>query len=434
MFTQRIKAFIAETVNRNRILAVLDQGLLNFYGFLYVILIVRPLSKEELGILMIADSVKFFFFALAEGCWGQAVMKYYAGAESKDKGEVLTTSTALKAAALLAGSLVIVVFAVPAANFMRAPGLEILLYLLPLVVAGKILYNTAREVMVAQLDYLRLFLFHCFHAVIFLGGIVTGLLWWKMDSALKVMLVFLTANTFSSLAAFPFLKGKWHWGRFDKKWSKDIFKFSRAAFINTTGSWLYWKTDILMIGAMLDPASAAVYGISSHFVKAFTLLSEAFNLLVLPAVAKISRNMEKIPKSAFDKIIDIYKRAGIVLQAMHIVLIGIFIAFAKSIIVLLFSAKYEAAAPVLQVLLFGLALTPFARLAGSVLTGIGKPQICAGITWTTGASNVVMNYFLIGMMGIMGAAVSSSVSMALMLVLYVYYIRQVGKTLVVNDE
>jgi len=434
MLSHHIKGFITETVSRNRILAVLDQGLLNFYGFLYVILIVRPLSKEELGILMIADSVKFFFFALAEGCWGQAVMKYYAGADSGDRGRILTTSMGLKAAALIVGSMVIVLLAVPTADLMHAPGLTLLLYLVPLVVAGKILYNTAREVMVAQQDYLRMFLFHIVHAVIFITGIVSGLIWWKMDSAVKVMLVFLAANTLGSLAAFPFLKGRWEWGKFDKKWSKEVYRFSRAAFINTTGSWLYWKTDILMIGAMLDPASAAVYGICSHFVKAFTLLSEAFNLLLLPAVSKISRNLEEIPRSAFDRIMDIYRQAGIILQALHIILIAVFIIFTKPIIVLLFSAKYAASAPVLQVLLIGLALTPFARLAGSVLTGIGRPQTCAEITWVTGASNVVMNYILIGIMGIMGAAVSSSVSMGLMLILYIYYIRKAGKTIVVNDE
>ena len=407
-----------------RFFVIFDQGLLNLYGFIYILLIVRPFPKDELGILMIAESIKILTFALVDGCWSQALIKFLSGADDEEKGDILTTSLILKVFALSAASILLIILASPIALLMKAQALAKLIWLIPLLVAGKIIYNTSRAILISRQEYRMLFFYHLLYAIIFLGSLITGLLFFQLDKALEVMIVFLITNFACSILAFPFLQGKWSWGKFDKIWAKRIYSFSRSAFINTTGSWLYWKTDILMIGAMINPAFTAIYSISSHFIKAFTLLFEAFHLILYPVVSKIAQNLIVIPDESKTKIKYIYKNAGFLLQGIVIVLAGFFFVFAEQVVVILFSEKYIETVPVLRILIVGIAATPFSRLGGSVLNGIGKPHIAAVITWSIGICNVILNFILIPKLGMAGAAISSSFSMIIMTILYLVIIQK----------
>ena len=407
-----------------RLFVVFDQGLLTIYGFLYILLIVRTLPKAELGDLMIADSIRYFTFALADGSWGHALIRYLAGASREEKGSILTTGMFLKLVSLVAVTVLLLIISQPVSLLMHSASLFYLLLLIPLLIAGKMIYSTARSILISEQLFRRLFLCHLSYAVIFLIGILYCRLALELDKAYKVMLVFLTANVISSLASFLFIKGLWRLGPLKKKWVGEIYRFSRAAFINIAGSWLYWKTDIFMLGAFIDPVAAAIYSIGGHFIKAFTLILEAFHMILFPAVSALSANKEELSPETKKEIMKMYKTLGTILQAIVVVLAIVVFILAEPIIILLFSEKYIDSAPVLRILLIGLVLNPFARLGSSVLCGIGKPQISALITWIIGGLNVVINLALIPIWGILGASVSSSISMAVMLLLYYYYLNK----------
>jgi len=385
---------------------------------------VRTLPKAELGDLMIADSIKYFTVALADGSWGHALIRYLAGAEKEEKGSILTTGMFLKLVSLAAVTVLLLIISKPVSLLMHSPSLFYLILIIPALIAGKMIYNTARSILLSEQLFKRLFLCHLSYAIIFLAGILYCRLALELDKAYKVMVVFLLANVLGSLASFFFIKGLWKLGPLKKNWIGEIYRFSRAAFINIAGSWLYWKTDIFMLGAFIDPIAAAIYSIGGHFIKAFTLVLEAFHMILFPAVSALSENKEELAPETKKEIMKMYKTLGSILQVLVVLLAIIVFILAEPIVILLFSEKYAASAPVLRILLIGLALNPYARLGSSVLCGIGKPQISALITWIVGGMNVVINLALIPIWGILGAAVSSSISMAVMLLLYYYYLRK----------
>ena len=418
------QSLLKESLKGDRFYTVLDQGLLSIYGFIYIIMIVRPLTKFELGYLVLADSVKFFIAALADGCWGQALIKYIAGAEEDEQGTVLATGVLVKILALFACFVVVWIISDPLSKLLNSPPLKVLLRLLPAVVGAKMVYTTGRTVLVARREFRRLFLVHFLYAVVFLSAILLSRWLFGLERALEVILVFLTANLLGSLATFWFLKGRWKLGAYSREWRIKIVKFAKAAFINTTGSWLYWKTDVLMLGGFRGPEAAAIYGIAGHFTKLFTLLLEAFHLVIFPSVSAITKNKPALSHQNMIKIKRLYLRAGFILQLLIAFASIVLFIFAQQFIVFLFSDRYLDSVPVLRILLVGLLMTPFARLGGSVLNGMGYPHICAVITWITGCVNVMLNLILIPQLGLNGAAISSAISMGVMLIMYIWMVAK----------
>lgn len=415
---------IPALVKNNKIFTLFDQGLLGFYGFVYVLLIVRPLSKEEFGAFMLADSFKFFIFALVDGSVSQSLIKYLAGADDSEKPAILTTCLVLKVSLLALITVLIFPLVNPLASLFNTPVLPMLLLLISPTVAGKIIYNSSRAILISRQEFDRLFYLHLTHAVIFLGGIILGSYYFRIDSALQVMLIFLYANFLSSILSFFFIKGRWKLGRFDLKWLSLIYQYSQSAFINTTGSWLYWKTDILMLGAFIGPAAAGIYGICGHFMKAFTLLMESFHLALFPAVSELSGNKNDIVDETRNRLKHLLLKYGIYLQIITAFSSVFIILIAKPLIILLFTNKFAPAVPALQILLIGIILTPFSRLSGSIFSGLGKPHISAAITWITGIINVILNLIMIPAIGMVGAAAASTISALSMTILYAFILRK----------
>lgn len=373
---------------------------------------------------MIADSIKFFAFAMADGSWGHALIRYLAGAGKEEKGSILTSGMFLKLVSLVGITVLMLIIAKPVSLLMHSESLFYLILLIPALIAGKMVYATARSILLSEQLFRRLFLCHLCYAIIFLTGILYFRFFRELDTAFTIMLIFFATGVLSSLTSLLFIKGLWSIGPLKKNWIREIYRFSRAAFINIAGSWLYWKTDIFMLGAFIDPIAAAVYSIGGHFIKAFTLVLEAFHMVLFPAVSSLSANKQELSPEIKKEIMRKYLTLGTILQVFVLTLAIIAFILAEPIIILLFSEKYADSVPVLRILLIGLALNPFARLGSSVLCGIGKPEISALITWIIGGLNVVINLALIPIWGINGAAVSSSISMAVMLLLYYYYLKK----------
>ena len=401
-----------------KLFALFDQSLISIYGFVYILLIIRPLPRVEMGYLMLVEAVRFFLTALADGSIGWAQIKYLSGGEADERGAIITTGLLMKLVLLVFVTVLIIVFRGLFADLMKSPPLEGLLLMIPLMLLAKIPHNQGRHILIAQRNYSRIFYFDLVYASSFIGLLLAGKAIIGLDRAFEVLMVFVLSGVIASLTTPLFLKGRWTFGRFDIKWAKKQYIFGRDSFINTTGSYLYQKTDQLMLGAMINPVAVAVYSIAGHFSKVFQLLNEAFNMVVLPSVSAISRNKENITREETLKIKRLYLAHSFLLQGLAVASALILFITADWVIVFLFGANYADAAPVLKILLVGLVALPFARLAGSVIVGMGRPDICARITWVTGGINLILNLILIPRSGMIGAAISSSASLIVMLIIY----------------
>ncbi|MBC8204428.1 polysaccharide biosynthesis C-terminal domain-containing protein [bacterium] len=411
-------------IKGRNLFALFDQALVTIYGFIYILIIVRTLPQVEMGYLMLEEAVRFFLSALSDGSIGQAQIKYLSGCEPEERGDIIATGLIMKLMVLGGAFILVFVFRGLFADLMQSPALSTLLLMAPLIILSKLLHNHGRHILVARQEYFRLFCLDLVFSLIFLSLLFGGKYLTGLDTAMKVLWVSVISGFAVTLALPLFVKGRWAFGRYNRMWARKQYIFARDIFINTAGYWLYQRTDQLMLGAMVNPVAVAVYSIAGHFFKVFQLLNEAFNLVVLPGTSKISRNKDILTFEENRQVKKLYFSNGIILQSLA-ALLGLFLFItADWLIVFLFGADYADAALVLKIMLIGLVAVPFARLAGSVIAGLGRPDICAKITWITGGINLALNFVLIPKIGMAGAAVSSSASLVCMLVMYSFVLKK----------
>jgi len=84
--------------------------------------------------------------------------------------------------------------------------------------------------------------------------------------------------------------------------------------------------------------------------------------------------------------------------------------FAKDILLIFYGADYVVGSPALKILAIAIIFYSVHLINSSVFTGIGSPQTHTRIVIAGGLLNIVLNYFLIPVYGIVGAAIGTAVA------------------------
>jgi len=101
--------------------------------------------------------------------------------------------------------------------------------------------------------------------------------------------------------------------------------------------------------------------------------------------------------------------------------------FAEQFLQTFFTADYVAGKLALQILIFGVMLYVVGSINNSMIAGMGKPKTITKIILFAALINVVANIFLIPSFGINGAAVATTLSYLIILILSTFKISQFVK-------
>ena len=195
--------------------------------------------------------------------------------------------------------------------------------------------------------------------------------------------------------------------RFDKNLLKTVLVESAPLALAAACSNIYSRCDTLMVGAMLSKADVGVYAIAGKLI----------------AVTQIG--IVPIRESVYPKLIQLYskdkmkyaeKYVQITSILSWICIIGIFVSF----IVLPYcfnflSQDYELAYPVYQIYVIGTFFLYNAGLRAGhfTLTGNGNILLISQIVCVV--LNLILNFFLISLFGIYGAAMATVITQGLSL-------------------
>lgn len=224
-----------------------------------------------------------------------------------------------------------------------------------------------------------------------------------------VWFVCVTAFDFLSLAigyviAYNIKGGKLFFKRFDVCVAKELLKDSWPLMFSSVFAVIYLRIDQLMIKEMLGSHELGVYSAAVRLAEAFYFLPALITASVFPAIL----NARKLDVHLY------YSR----LQALYSILVWLAISigvvfsfFGAAILVCLFGNEYAAAGNVLVVYawssVFVFVSAGFGRyLIAENLAVINMYRVVLGAFL-----NVVLNLFLIGRYGVIGAAYSTLVSL-----------------------
>lgn len=166
------------------------------------------------------------------------------------------------------------------------------------------------------------------------------------------------------------------------------------------------QIDIILIGYFLMAADVGYYSTAIAIAALFTIIPSAIQRITFPATSEFwSKNNHQ----ALNKMID----KGMKYSACILLFFGLGVGFfAKEIIGFVFGPEFVCAALPLCVLLIarvirGGTVVPI----GNILPAIGRPDINLKLVVVCAGMNVALNILLIPIFGILGAAIATTISL-----------------------
>ncbi|OOE62356.1 flippase [Salinivibrio kushneri] len=237
-------------------------------------------------------------------------------------------------------------------------------------------------------------------AVIFSFSIVKiGLAYYGIELVYIMAIFALESGTFSILTYMFFRKythGK-ETIAIDINYCFSLLKKSKWLIFSAFASMVYLKIDQIMIGSMLGNKEVAQYAVASKISEVWYFLPTIFVNAIFPKIIDIKKTSE----SKYRKTIDL---TNSLLFYSALVIAGIVCLFSYDIINLLFGESYIQSTTVLQIHIWACVFIFMRALASKILI-VEEIYHISLLSHGVGAIvNVCLNFYLIPLLGIEGAA------------------------------
>ena len=198
---------------------------------------------------------------------------------------------------------------------------------------------------------------------------------------------------------------------------RNILKVSIPLMLAQSVQFIMAWTDKLMIGNMMSAENVAVYGVAFRFSMGVSIALMAINSISSPKFAE---------KFASD---DIKGMGKVAMQSAKMIfwtsipLAAILLIFPKFFMGL-YGAEFLIGFEVLRWLIIGRIVNALSGSVGNLMQMSGQQNIYMNILIIGTVINVVLNYYLIPIYGIKGAAISSVVSLSFWNLTMVYMVKR----------
>lgn len=249
--------------------------------------------------------------------------------------------------------------------------------------------------LIVILNQLGVFLF----CVLFL--IVLG---WGLLGAVAA---FVSAQLLVFLALFYFLKQEFSLtlfrGRFSKSYFRNSFFYGLKGHISNILAFINYRVDLFIIAYFLNDVSVGLYSVAVTVVERIWVVSQSVSTVLFARVSNLSTGVERAKFTAV-----------VARNVLFISLIGGLLLYFLGawIIQLLFGAAFADAIVPFIWLIPGVVLLSFARILSNFFSGIGKPEINTYVASFTTVLNIGLNVYLVPKLGVVGAAIATSITYA----------------------
>lgn len=380
-------------------------AVLSFVGILYF---ARELGASILGVFFLFQALTGVFSMVSNLGIRAGISKRMS--EGKKPGEFLSSGILLKLGVLL---LVVLIIGLGSSYINEYVGVQIAGLVIITVIfrdLGHLLVHVLRGELRVSESALLLFV----NKVVWIGvaavlismeyelyGLVYGVIVGLVAKTLVGLYLVSTTPTLPSMEA-----------------ASSIWQYSKYTIIPSIDTYAHNWTDVLIMGVFLSSAAVGAYEIAWRIIGPIFLLTSSISSTVFPQISAWDAEGES------DRIERIIPKA--LTPALILIIPAFFGAALLSFeaLSLLFGTEFGAAALALPILIAGLIPRAFRSIAGKTLEGIDKPQFVNRASVVDIVANVVLNAILIWQIGLVGAAIATSLSYTLGALLRWYYLRQ----------
>lgn len=204
-------------------------------------------------------------------------------------------------------------------------------------------------------------------------------------------------------------------------WSeaRSLARYAGFAAITSVGGYVYNWLDIALIGYFLTRSDVGVYEVAWKVSVVVLIMSRALARSLFPVVSRLieenrTREIEALIPKAMT--VSLYL---VIPACVGALLLG------EEVLQVVFGPEYSESALVLVVLVAATVPEALQQVVGRTLLGLDRPELAARATGVAVLLNVVLNLLLIPSIGLIGAALATTVaSLVGGFGLHVYYLSR----------
>ncbi len=202
---------------------------------------------------------------------------------------------------------------------------------------------------------------------------------------------------------------------------RELFLFSWPLILAGIPGLIMGWTDTLMLGYFSSVRDVGIYNAALPTAKLLSIVAGQFGVIFMPVVTELY---------AMNKQEDLRKTYSVVTKWIFSITLPVFLLmclYADWIMKIMFGAEYVQGALALSILAFVFFITSCLGLSAGIIKAYGRTKIIMACSFVGAGMNFSLNYLLIPVYGLNGAAVATGLSAALMSVSYLFFVYRIGK-------
>jgi O-antigen/teichoic acid export membrane protein len=390
-------------------------------AYLVRVVLARNLEPADYGLFYAVFTFVIFFLFFRDLGLGQALIKYVAEFRAQGKFNDIKTAIVAVFSMQFTSSLVFGIFFFLMADYLgehyfKSAAAPLLLKILVGYVLLSILFIIVKQTFNG---FQHMFLFS---SVEFLKNVIVltlAVIFIRLGyKELSPVLAFTLACPLLFLIYLPFLLQKFKFFRYKIEHffatSKKLLLFGIPVFATDVGGKIIGYIDTLILTNYRSLTEVGIYNVVLPSALIFLFFAKAVSAVMLPISSELWVKGEKGKLAEGLRILHKYSFVFIVP-----IILGV-IYYAELLLGLFFGPKYAVGFPALQLILTGVIFYVVASANNSLIVGIGKPKTVTVLVIISAGVNTILNFMFIPNYGILGAALATTVSYLILLILSTY--------------
>ena len=402
---------------------------------IYVPVLLRYLGQSEYGLYQIVGSF-FSYISVFESCMSTGVLRNYCNAlGSQDKEAADVTLSMAKViyrvmAALMVVAGVIVLFAFRSfyASSFTASELKESSAILLLLFAN-MMVTLLGSVYLTILTGHEKFTFLKVLAIIIQVAqpFFVILCVRKIPYAITVSTVIVVFNVLTVLMRYLYVTRKLKIRIVKKKRNRkvigEIVGLSATILLGCIADQIFWKTDQVILGKLFSTTVVAVYSVGAQIYMMYMQFGTQVSGVFYPKISALYQE-----ENGLQKVSDLFIRIGRITFYIILLILSGFIIFGREFLLLWVGEGYEEAYWVAIIVMLPFSIDLAQNLGLCILQIKGQYGFRAKIYFLSAVLNIVTTVLFTKLIGIVGAALSTGVSMFLTsgLIMNWYFQRKAG--------
>lgn len=236
------------------------------------------------------------------------------------------------------------------------------------------------------------------HPVVFCLLIVGGHQVTTLSVSLVIIMMTVSLAFQTAMAWWLYIRAFTPRGRFMRKSVRPMLRFGVLNMSSTASNSVNSRLDQIVLAIIVSSAALGQYAVAVSLSMLAAPLVMAFGHVAFPSLARGERIPETIRTAT---------RGSVLVSVVSIILI---LAAGPLVVPALFGPGYESVTRLLLVLAPGAAVVVVNQVLGDVLRGLGRPGVVALCEWIGVVSTVGGLVLLVPHLGVMGAALTSTLT------------------------